>query len=84
MIVIGWGPIEDTPFKEEYLKTNSKSLKGGLLRNLLKNPSYIRPGNMIACVKDYYHNYEHVKNWNIILKMFHPGVKLIQFYDYIT
>ena len=84
MIVIGWGPIEDTPFKEEYLKNNSRSVKDGLLRNLLKNRAYIRPGNMIACIKDYYHNYQHVKDWNIVLKMLHPGAKLIQFYDYIT
>jgi len=57
--------------KEEYLKGNGDSVKGGLLRNLLKNPSYIRPGNMIACVKDYFHNYQHVKDWNIVLKIFH-------------
>jgi len=84
MIVIGWSPIEDTPFKEEYLKNINGSVTGGLLRNLLTNLSYIRPGNMIACVKDYYHNYQHVKDWNIVLKMLHPGVTLIQFYDYIT
>jgi len=84
MIVIGWGPIEDTPFKEEYLKGNSNSVKGGLLRNLLRNPSYARPGNMIANVKDYFHNYQHVKDWNTVLKMLYPGVRLIQFYEYIT
>jgi hypothetical protein len=83
MIIIGWSPIEDTPFKEAYLKGDGNSVKAGLVQNLIKNPSYIKPVNMIAAVKDYYHNYQHVKDWNIILKMFHPGVKLIQFYDYI-
>lgn len=84
MIVIGWSPIEDTPFKEAYLKGNGKSVKGGLVHNLVKNPSYVRPGNMVAAVKDFYHNYEHIKDWNIVLKMLHPGVKLIQFYDYVS
>jgi hypothetical protein len=84
MIVIGWSPIEDTPFKEIYLKGKSSSVKKGIILNLIKNPSYMRLGNIIAAIKDYYHNYEHVKDWNIILKMLHPGVKLIQFYDYIS
>jgi hypothetical protein len=83
MIVIGWSPIEDTPFKESYLLNGNSSVKSGLIRNLMKNPSYVRPGNMLAAVKDYYHNYQHVKDWNVVLKMLHPGVKLIQFYDYI-
>jgi cellulose synthase/poly-beta-1,6-N-acetylglucosamine synthase-like glycosyltransferase len=83
MIIIGWSPIEDTPFKEAYLRDSSKSVMGGLMRNIIKNPAYIKPGNMIAAVKDYYHNYQHVKDWNIILKMLHPGVNLLQFYDYI-
>ena len=84
MIVIGWSPIEDTLFKELYLKRNGGSVKAGLMHNLMKNPSYIRPGNMMAALKDYYHNYQHVKDWNVVLKMLHPGIKLIQFYDYIT
>ncbi len=84
MIVIGWSPIEDTPFKEAYLKGDGNSVKAGLIKNLAKNPAYSNPGNMIAAIKDYYHNYQHVKDWNIILKALHPGVKLIQFYDYIS
>jgi hypothetical protein len=83
MIIIGWSPIEDTPFKEAYLKDNVNSVIRGLLRNLIKNPAYIRPSNMIAAVKDYYHNYQHIKDWNIVLKMLYPNVKLIQLYDYI-
>ncbi|MBE0426213.1 MAG: 7-cyano-7-deazaguanine synthase [Nitrospirae bacterium] len=83
MIIIGWSPIEDTPFKEVYLKDNGNSVIGGLLRNLIKNPAYIRPNNMIGAVKDYYHSYQQVKDWNIVLKMLHPNVKLIQFYDYV-
>jgi glucosamine--fructose-6-phosphate aminotransferase (isomerizing) len=84
MIIIGWSPIEDTPFKEAYLKEKSISVSRGLLRNLLHNPFYIKLGNMVAAIKDYYHNYQHVKDWNVVLKMLHPGVKLVQFYDYIT
>jgi len=84
MIVIGWSPVEDTPFKELYLRSNANSVMGGLLRNLIKNPFYLRPSNMLAAVKDYYHNYQHVKDWNIVLKLLHPGVKLIQFYDYVS
>jgi hypothetical protein len=83
IIVIGWSPIEDTPFKEVYLKKNGNSVIKGLVYNIISNPSYIKPGNMLAAVKDYFHNYQHVKDWNIVLKMLHPGVKLISFYDYI-
>lgn len=84
MIAIGWSPIEDTPFKEAYLKDGSSSVKSGLIWNLIRNPFYLKPGNIIAAIKDYYHNYQHVRDWNIILKMLHPGVKLVQFYDYIS
>ena len=83
IIIIGWSPIEDTPFKEAYLKEKSNSVLGGLIRNLIINPSYLNPANMIAAVKDYYHNYQHVKDRNIVLKILHPGVSILQFYDYI-
>jgi len=83
MIVIGWSPIEDTPFKEAYLKESGYSVKSGLISNLLKNPAYLKPGNLIAAAKDYFHSYQQVKDWNFILKMLHPGVKLVQFYDYV-
>jgi GT2 family glycosyltransferase len=83
MIIIGWSPVEDTPFKEAYLRESSTSVMGGLIRNLIQNPAYLKPDNMTAAVKDYYHNYQHVKDWNIILKMLHPRVNLLQFYDYI-
>jgi len=83
LIAIGWSPIEDTPFKIAYLKGDSHSEKIGLLRNLISNPSYMTPVNLIAAIKDYYHNYQHVKDWNIILKTLYPNIKLLQFYDYI-
>jgi hypothetical protein len=83
MIIIGWSPIEDTPFKEAYLQENGNSVMSGLIRNLVKNPAYLKPANMVAAVKDYYHNYQHVKDGNIVLKILHPGVSLVQFYDYI-
>lgn len=82
IVVIGWSPIEDTPFKEAYLKGNGNSVALGILRNLVKNPSYFRLDNMTASIKDYFHNYSHVKDWNIILKMLYHGVRLVQFYDY--
>ncbi len=83
LIAIGWSPIEDTPFKEAYLRGENGSVKQGLIRNLASNPAYVRWDNMIAAVKDYFHNYQHIKDWNFILKMLHPNVKLLQFYDYI-
>jgi hypothetical protein len=83
MIIIGWSPVEDTPFKEAYLRESGNSVMGGLIRNLFKNPAYLKPGNIIVAVKDYYHNYQHVKDGNIVLKILHPGVNLIQFYNYI-
>jgi len=83
MVIIGWSPIEDTPFKEAYLRNQGNSVMGGLLLNLCKNPSYIRLGNMIAAIIDYYHSYQHIKDWNIVLRMLYPALKLIQFYDYV-
>jgi hypothetical protein len=83
IIIIGWSPIEDTPFKEAFLKSQGGSVIGGLLHNLFKNPAYIKIGNMIAATKDYYHNYQHIKDWNMVLKMLYPSLKLIQFYDYV-
>jgi hypothetical protein len=83
VIIIGWSPMEDTPFKEAYLQDGGSSVMRGLLKNLFINPAYLRLGNMIAAIKDYYHNYQHVKDWNIVLRLLHPGVKLIQFFDYI-
>ena len=83
MVAIGWSPIEDTPFKEGYLQRNGKSVIGGLLCNLAKNPSYLRSGNVLALVKDYFHNYSHVKDWDIVLKVLYSGLRLIPFYDYI-
>lgn len=83
MIVIGWSPIEDTPFKEILLKGDGISVIGGLALNIFKNPTYARLGNMVAAMKDYYHNYSHVKDWNFVLKALYPGIKLVQFYEYI-
>ena len=83
MVVIGWSPIEDTPFKEAYLKGGGKSVLRGLLRNLLKNPAYVRWGNMVAAARDYCHSYSHVRGNSFLLRLMYPGVKLIQFYDYV-
>lgn len=83
MIIIGWSPIEDTPFKEAYLKEDGRSVKTGVIKNLIKNPYYLKPDNFVASVKDYFHSYQKVRDWNFILKLLHPGIKLIQFYDYI-
>ena len=83
MIIIGWSPIEDTPFKEAYLRNQGNSVILELLHDLSKNPSYIRLGNMIAAIKDYYHSYQHIKDWNMVLKILHPALKLIQYYDYV-
>lgn len=82
-VVIGWSPIEDTPFKEALLRRNGNSVLRGLLRQLRKNPKYMQPKNMVAAVKDYFHNYSHVKNGHFPLKMLYPNVHLLEFYDYM-
>jgi len=83
VIVIGWSPLEDTPFKEELLRGSGHPVMVGLLYNLIQNPRYASPVNLSAATKDYFHNYSHVKNGHPLLRMLYPNISLMQFYDYI-
>ncbi|MBN1543378.1 hypothetical protein JW992_14655 [candidate division KSB1 bacterium] len=83
MIAIGWSPIEDTPFKEAYLRQDGGSVVGGLLKNSLANPRYLKPDNLWAAIKDYTHNYSHIRKWDGLLQRLYPNIELIHFYDYI-
>lgn len=83
MVVIGWSPIEDTPFKEALLRRGSGSVLMGLARQLLANPAYARPGNLWHAALDWFHNYAHVANGSVFLRRRYPGVHLIQYYNYV-
>lgn len=83
LVVIGWSPVEDTPFKEELLKGSGRSVMTGLMRRLVKNPAYASPVNLAAAAKDYFHNYSHVKSGHPLLRMLYPNVSLLQYYEYI-
>jgi len=84
LVLIGWSPIEDTPFKEALLRQDGGSVMKGVLANLVRNPSYVRPSNLLAAAKDYFHNYSHIKdNQSKLLRLLYPKVQLVQFYDYV-
>jgi hypothetical protein len=84
LVLIGWSPIEDTPFKEALLRQDGGSVMKGVLANLVRNPSYARPSNLVAAAKDYFHNYSHIKeNQSKLLHFLYPKVQLVQFYDYV-
>ncbi len=84
LVLIGWSPVEDTPFKAALLQKDGGSVMMGLLKNLVRNPRYASPSNMAAAAKDYFHNYSHIKgNRSRLLRFLYPGVQLVQFYDFI-
>lgn len=83
LIIMGWSPIEDTPFKGEFLARDGGSTIGGLAKNVIANPRYLLYGGPATQVIDYLHTYSRVREWGRILRLLHPGITQIAFYDYI-
>lgn len=83
LIVLGWSRLEDTPFKAEFLAADGGSVIKGLVNNLMLNPRYLLYGGAITQAMDYLHSYSHIREWGRILRLLHPGIRQIAFFDYI-
>jgi hypothetical protein len=83
LIVMGWSRLEDTPFKAELLAANGGSVVRGLAKNLVLNPRYLLHGGALTQVLDYLHSYSRIREWGSILRVLHPGIHQIAFFDYI-
>jgi hypothetical protein len=55
----------------------------GLAKNLVRNPRYLFYGGAMTQVMDYFHSYSHIREWGSVLRILHPGVHPISFFDYI-
>jgi hypothetical protein len=83
LVVIGWSPIEDTPFKAAFLAADGGSVVRGLAMNVALNPRYLFYGGAMTQAMDYLHSYSNVREWGSILQALYPGIRQIPFYDYI-
>jgi glutamine---fructose-6-phosphate transaminase (isomerizing) len=83
LVVMGWSPIEDTPFKAAFLAADGGSVVKGLAKNVVLNPRYLLYGRAITQVMDYFHSYSRVREWGSILQALYPGIRQIPFFDYI-
>jgi hypothetical protein len=50
---------------------------------VLQNPRYLLQGGPLTQVADYVHSYARVRDWGTALRMLHPGVRHVSFFDFI-
>jgi glutamine---fructose-6-phosphate transaminase (isomerizing) len=82
-IVMGWSHIEEAPFKGNSLTAEGGSVLRGLVKNLMQNPRYLIHGGALTQVADYLHSYARVREWGGALRMLHPGILHVSFFDFI-
>jgi hypothetical protein len=82
-IVMGFSHIEEAPFKANALAGDGGSVLRGLAQNLLQNPRYLAFGGPFTQAADYLHSYARVRAWGRALRLLHPGIRMISFFDYI-
>ena len=82
-IVMGWSHLEDTPFKVAALAAAGGSVLAGLGRELLHNPRYLWSGGPLTQASDYLHSYARVREWGSALRLLHPGIRQVSFFDYV-
>jgi glucosamine--fructose-6-phosphate aminotransferase (isomerizing) len=83
VIVMGWSPIEDTPFKAAFLTADGGSVVKGLAKNVVLNPRYSLYGGVFTQIMDFLHSYSRVREWGTILQALHPGIRQISFFNYV-
>ena len=82
-IVMGWSHIEEAPFKANSLTADGGSVLRGLVKNVLENPRYLLKGGPVTQVADYVHSYARVRDWGTALRILHPGIRQVSFFDFI-
>ena len=75
--------LENTSFKNEFLKTRFNKKMVGMASEFVSNPFYFKPSFVPMYVRDYFHDDSHLHPLSPWLKLLYGKVRIVEFFDYV-